>query len=117
MTEEKSWTTRLDVVLVLIAIVTLSLTVLIWISASPISREVVILVTTISLVIALVLVINVAILIVMRLQRRVSHLEGVIAERDTSEVTEDEPQVIVVTLTNTERRIINRLEENGGSMA
>ncbi|MGY5877233.1 MAG: MarR family transcriptional regulator [Candidatus Thorarchaeota archaeon] len=117
MTEEKSWSIRLDVVLVLVAIITLSLTVWIWISASPISRETVIVATTIALVIALVLVINVAILIVMRLQSRVSHLEGVIAERDTSDVIEDEPQVIVVTLTNTERRIINRLEENGGSMA
>jgi len=42
-------------------------------------------------------------------------LEGMMV---TSDATETPPEkVLVVTLTNTERRIINRLEENGGQMA
>jgi uncharacterized membrane protein len=81
----------------------------------PVAREIVFLATTIALVISLVLVLNVAVLVVIRLQRRVSHLEGMMV---TSDATETPPEkVLVVTLTNTERRIINRLEENGGQMA
>jgi len=86
----------------------------IWIIAMPVAREIVFLATTIALVISLVLIVNVAILVVIRLQRRVAHLEGLITE---NEVKESDPErVVVVTLTNTERRIINRLEENGGQM-
>ena len=80
----------------------------------PVAREIVFLATTIALVISLVLVLNVAILVVIRLQRRVSHLEGLMVRTNDQEPSPD--RIMVVTLTNTERRIINRLEENGGQM-
>jgi uncharacterized membrane protein len=105
------------VVLVLLSIIILSAALWIWIIALPISRETVILATTIALVISLILVLNAAILVVLRLQRRVSQLEDAIATTpETTELPSEEP-VVVVTLSNTERRIINRLEENDGLMA
>jgi len=69
------------------------------------------------LVISLILVLNAAILVVLRLQRRVSQLEDAIATKPEEAETPSEEQIVVVTLSNTERRIINRLEENGGLMA
>ncbi len=80
----------------------------------PIAREIVFLATTIALVISLVLIVNVAILVVIRLQKRVSHLEEMMTSNETK-VSSPE-KVVVVTLSNTERRIINRLEENEGQM-
>ncbi len=114
MTPARDRIGRLDLVLVIVSLVTLSMALWIWIIAMPVAREIVFLATTIALVISLVLIVNVAILVVIRLQRRVAHLEGLITE---NEVKESDPErVVVVTLTNTERRIINRLEENGGQM-
>ncbi|MFW9845660.1 MAG: helix-turn-helix transcriptional regulator [Candidatus Thorarchaeota archaeon] len=117
MSRADSFSKRVDVVLVLLSVGILSIALWIWIIALPISRETVILATTIALVISLILVLNAAILVVLRLQRRVSQLEDAIASRP--EVVEETPeeQVVVVTLTNTERRIINRLEDNDGFMA
>ena len=106
---------RLDIILVVISVVILVGALWIWISAMPVAREIVFLATTIALVISLVLVLNVAILVVLRLQRRVSDLEGMMVTPTTEEPTPK--KVLVVTLSNTERRIINRLEENGGHMA
>ncbi len=105
-----------DALLVVIAVVALSVALWIWIAAAPIEREVVFLATTIALVIALVLVVNVVILMIFRLQKRISHLEGEISQNDAPSQETPEEQVIVVTLTNTERRIINRLEENEGRL-
>ena len=109
------WSKRLDVILVVISVLILSVALWTWISAIPVAREIVFLATTIALVISLVLVLNVAILVVIRLQRRVSHLEDLMATTDAGEAPPE--KVLVVTLTNTERRILNRLEENGGQMA
>ena len=81
----------------------------------PVARDIVFLATTIALVISLVLVLNVAVLVVIRLQRRVSHLEGMMVTSNAQTPTPAE-KVLVVTLSNMERRIINRLEENGGQM-
>jgi DNA-binding HxlR family transcriptional regulator len=109
-------TKRIDIVLVAISVVILSVALWTWVSALPVAKETVFLATTIALVISLVLVLNVAVLVVIRLQRRVSHLEGIMV---TSAIREDPPteKILVVTLTNTERRIINRLEEHNGQMA
>jgi uncharacterized membrane protein len=104
------------VVLVLLSIIILSAALWIWIIALPISRETVILASTIALVISLILVLNAAILVVLRLQRRVSQLEDAMATKPEAAETPEEP-VVVVTLSNTERRVINRLEDNGGIMA
>ena len=103
--------------LVIITVITLSVAIWIWIVALPVAREVVILATTIALVISLVLVVNIAILMLVRLQRRVDHLEGVLSTKTEPQIEPPKPEVLVVTLTNTERRVINRLEESGGSMA
>jgi uncharacterized membrane protein len=107
---------QVDVLLVLIAVVALSVALWVWIAAAPIDREVVFLATTIALVIALVLVVNVVVLMMFRLQKRITHLEGEISQNDAPSQEPPEEQVIVVTLTNTERRIINRLEENEGRL-
>lgn len=108
---------RLDVALVLISIAILVAALWVWIAALPVEREVVVIATTIALVIALVLVLNVSILVIIRLQRRVSKLEDAITAKDEPEAEPIEETVIVVTLSNTERRIINRLEDNDGRMA
>ena len=81
----------------------------------PVAQETVFLAVTIALVISLILIVNVSVLVVLRLQKRVSTLEDLMT-RTQPEVKEPD-QVVVITLTNTERRIINRLEENGGEMA
>ena len=107
----------IDIVLVVITVVTLSIAIWIWIVAMPVSREVVVLATTIALIISLVLVLNIAILALVRLQHRVSHLEGALSIKTEAPIEPQPVEVIVVTLTNTERRIINRLEDNGGHMA
>ncbi len=107
---------QVDVLLVVIAVVALSVALWVWIAAAPIDREVVFLATTIALVIALVLVVNVVVLMMFRLQKRITHLEGEISQNDAPSQEPPEEQVIVVTLTNTERRIINRLEENEGRL-
>ncbi len=106
---------RIDIILVVISVVTLSIALWTWISAIPVAKEIVFLATTIALVISLVLILNVAVLVVIRLQRRVSHLEGIMMTSTAQDTSPD--KVLVVTLNNTERRIINRLEENGGQMA
>ena len=117
MSRAYSFGKRIDVALVLLSIIILSAALWLWIIALPISRETVILATTIALVISFILVLNAAILVVLRLQRRVSQLEDAIATRpEVVEPLAEEP-VVVVTLSNTERRIINRLEENDGFMA
>jgi uncharacterized membrane protein len=103
-------------VLVVISVITVVAAILTWIAAMPIAREVVFLATTIALIISLVLVVNVVVLFALRLQRRISHLEGVLAETDSPVEKDREDQVVVVTLTNRERRVLNRLEENGGRM-
>ncbi len=105
-----------DALLVVIAVAALSVGLWVWIAAAPIEREVVFLATTIALVIALVLVVNVVILMIFRLQKRISHLEGEISQNDAASQETPDEQVIVVTLTNTERRIINRLEESEGRL-
>lgn len=109
------WSKRIDVILVVISAVILLGALWVWISAMPIAREIVFLATTIALVISLVLILNVAILVVIRLQRRVSDLEGMMGNATERETPPE--KVLVVTLSNTERRVINRLEENGGHMA
>jgi len=115
MSRAGEWSKRIDIILVIISVVILFIALWTWVSAMPVAREIVFLATTIALVISLVLVLNVAVLVVIRLQRRVSHLEEMMVTSDTKDTPSD--KVLVVTLTNTERRIINRLEENGGQMA
>jgi DNA-binding MarR family transcriptional regulator len=114
MTRARDRVKRLDIILVIVSLVTLSFALLIWISAMDIAREIVFLAATIALVISLVLIINVAILVVIRLQRRVSHLEDMMTTAEPKSPPSE--KVVVVTLTNTERRVINRLEENEGQM-
>jgi DNA-binding MarR family transcriptional regulator len=115
MSRAGDWRKRIDIVLVVISVVILSAALWTWVSAMPIAKEIVFLATTIALVISLVLVLNVAVLVVIRLQRRVSHLEDMMVTSNAQEPALE--KVLVVTLTNTERRIINRLEENDGQMA
>lgn len=116
MPRDRDWRKRIDVILVILSIVTLFAALWTWITAMPVAKETVFLATTIALVISLVMIVNVSILVVLRLQKRVSHLEDLITSNTTKETPLDE-RVVVVTLTNTERRIINRLEENEGEMA
>jgi uncharacterized membrane protein len=115
MSRAIDWRKRIDVILVFLSVVTLSGALWVWITAMPVARETVFLATTIALVISLVLIANLSILIVLRLQKRVSHLEELVTGNATSEKPQE--RVVVVTLTNTERRIINRLEDNGGEIA
>ncbi len=113
MASKSSRISRLDILITAFSIVILIGAIWVWTAAASISREIVLLFTTVALIIALVLVVNVAVLILLRLQRRITDLESVL----NTDQPEDSPaQVVVVTLTNTERRIINRLEENGGSL-
>ncbi|RLI55790.1 MAG: hypothetical protein DRO87_02445 [Candidatus Thorarchaeota archaeon] len=114
MRRTQRWTSAIDIMLVVVSVASLFFAMLTWINAMQVAKEVVFLATTIALLVSLVLVVNVAVLVIMRLQRRVSDLETRVAS--SSETTPAESTVRVVTLTNTERRVINRLEENGGEM-
>ena len=114
MSSDEQPSNRLDAILVVSSITILISALWIWISALPIEIEVVTIATTIALVIALVLTVNASILVVLKLQHRVSSLEKVIAARDVAK--ESEPSVIVVTLSNMERRILNQLEAGDGQM-
>jgi DNA-binding MarR family transcriptional regulator len=116
MTAQKGRSSYVDVILVVASVLILSLSVWIWITALPIPRETVYLATTIGLVISLVLIVNVAILVVMRLQRRVTRLEGMLTTSVTDSNQSQSERVVVVTLSNVERRIMNRLEECGDQM-
>ena len=112
MARAGEWRKRFDIILVFLSIVTLSTALWIWITAMPVARETVFLATTIALVIALVLIVN---------PKNEQSVMGrpTLEELVTGSTTKESPQerVVVVTLTNTERRIINRLEDNGGEMA
>ncbi|MHA2034272.1 MAG: hypothetical protein ACTSX3_03155, partial [Candidatus Thorarchaeota archaeon] len=101
-TTQRVWA---DILIVAVSVIILSGSLWVWLAAAPISREAVFLATTIALIISLVLVVNVAILILLRLQRRISHLERTISSSSSGAQIPSE-QVIVVTLNNTERRII-----------
>ncbi|UCE10477.1 MAG: MarR family transcriptional regulator [Candidatus Thorarchaeota archaeon] len=117
MSTERHWGTRVDALLVAVAVFVLLGSVWIWLAAMPIAREVVILAATIALVVSLVLVVNVFVLILFRLQRRITDLEERMVIPDEEGESPAEDRVIVVTLTNVERRILNRLEESGGHMS
>lgn len=106
----------MDIALAAIAVSFLIAALWIWIIALPIEREVIFIATTIALVISLVLVVNVLVLLMLRLQRRISSLEEAMTKSEASAVAAQVDSVVVVTLTNTERRVINSLEQNGGSM-
>ncbi|TFG32811.1 MarR family transcriptional regulator [Candidatus Thorarchaeota archaeon] len=105
---------KIDIILIILSIGILSAALWTWVSALPVAKDIVFLATTIALVISLVLIVNMSVLVVLRLQKRVSDLEVLIAERNQNQ--EIPEPIVVVTLTNTERRIINRLEESGGQM-
>jgi uncharacterized membrane protein len=108
---------RLDIILVVVAVSVLGAALWLWLAALPIAREIVFIATTIALVISLVLIVNVLILVMFRLQKRLTQLEATIGKAAGSETASTQEPITVVTLTNVERRIINRLEENGGSMS
>ncbi|NWF95008.1 MAG: MarR family transcriptional regulator [Candidatus Thorarchaeota archaeon] len=110
------WISSIDVVLVVIAVAVFAASLLVWLIALPVPRETVFLATTIALVISLMLVVNVSVLVIFRLQRRVSDLEDSLRAGGTDKKPVAENPVIVVTLSNTERRVINSLEECGGRM-
>ena len=117
MNGERKRSSYVDIVLVIAAVLILSVSAWTWIAALPIARETVILATTIALIISLVLIVNVAVLVILRLQRRVTRLEGLVTTSEQASSDIGNERVIVVTLSNVERRIVNRLEENGGQMA
>jgi uncharacterized membrane protein len=116
MSRLEKWSNHVDVALVAVAILVLLGSVWVWLAALPIPRETIFLATTIALVISVILVINVAILVVLRLQRRVAHLEEMMKSDQEVEAAPRTETAVVVTLSNTERRIINQLEAAGGTM-
>ena len=116
MIQNNDWSKRIDIILIIIALIILSTAIGIWIIALPIAKEIVFIATSIALVISLVLIVNVAILVMFRMQKRIDRLELVLSESIAPGSVPSEEEVLVITLTNTERRIINRLEEHGGRM-
>ena len=110
------WSWHIDVALVIISVIVLLASVWVWLAALPIPRETIFLATTIALIISVILVINVAVLVVLRLQRRVAHLEEMMKIDQEVEYIPKAETAVVVTLSNTERRIINQLEAAGGTM-
>lgn len=116
MTQNNDWSKRIDIILIIVAAIILSTAIGIWIIAMPIAREIVFIATTIALIISLVLIVNVAILTLFRMQKRIDRLESVLTESVGPTDSSSEEEVLVITLSNIERRIINRLEEHGGKM-
>ncbi len=107
---------RTDVAILIVTIALLISSIWSWIVALPIPRETVFLATTIALIISLILVLNVTVLIVLRLQRRVSVLEESLRHSEPAAGAPEESEIVVITLSNTERRVVNSLEEAGGKM-
>lgn len=116
MTAKREKGVRTDAILIIVAVIVLAASVWVWMLATSIAKEVVFLATTIALVISLILVVNIVFLVLLRLQKRITDLEDKLSEKDEEPSVIPEERVIVVTLTNTERRVLNRLEENGGKM-
>ncbi len=109
---------RIDIILIIISVLVLFVSVWTWIVSSSIAREVVFLATTVSLVISLILIINVIVMVILRMQRRIADLEVRLSENNAQSKpnASAHDQIMIVTLNNTERRIINTLKENGGQM-
>ncbi len=105
-----------DIFLILLSFVVLFVSVWVWIISSSIPKEIVTFAATFSLIISLVLVISVIILIILRLQERIADLESKVSAPESPSATPAPESIVVVTLNNTERRIINRLAEHGGNL-
>jgi len=107
----------LDLLIVVFSLGVMIGSVLVWLSSTAVSREIVFLATTATLVVSMMLMVSVAVLVTLRLQRRVAHLEASLEPASNPSERAADGEVVIVTLTNVERRILNRLEENDGIMA
>lgn len=106
-----------DLLLFVLAIVVLGVAGWTWVIVFPFAQEIVFFAITFALIASLVLVFSAVVLVVMRLRSRVARLEQFVGHPSTIAESEVQAPVQVVTLSNVERRILNRLEEEGGSLA
>lgn len=100
-----------DLALVLLAIVVLAIAAWTWLAVFPIAQQVVLLAITSAVIASLALMVSALFLLVLRLRSRVARLEQYVAQPADSPGSARLSIAEVVTLTNVERRVINRLEE------
>jgi uncharacterized membrane protein len=105
-----------DVLLFVLAIVVLGIAGWTWIVVVPVAHEIVFFAITFALIASLVLMLSAVVLVVFSLRSRVKHLEQLVGQTTTTSNQVTQAPVQVVTLSNVERRILNRLEEEGGSL-
>ncbi|MFX1564335.1 MAG: helix-turn-helix transcriptional regulator [Promethearchaeota archaeon] len=117
MSSKRDFRLFTDLLLFGLAIVVLAIAGWTWIVVLPVAQEIVFLAITFALIVALVLVFSAVILVVMRLRSRVTRLEQLVSHPTASVGSGVKTPIQVVTLSNVERRILNRLEDEGGSLA
>jgi uncharacterized membrane protein len=104
--------TIVDLTLVVLAVVVLAVSAWTWLSVSPVAQQIVLVAITSAVVASVVLMVSALFLLVLRLRSRVARLEQYVAQPSTPSASPRLSIAEVITLTNVERRIINRLEES-----
>jgi uncharacterized membrane protein len=101
-----------DLALVVLAVIVLAIAAWTWLSVSPVAQQVVLFAITSAVVASVVLTVSALFLLVLRLRSRVARLERYVTQPSTASTSPRLSIAQVITLTNVERRIINRLEES-----
>ncbi|MFX1561855.1 MAG: helix-turn-helix transcriptional regulator [Promethearchaeota archaeon] len=105
-----------DILLFMLAIIVLGIAGWTWIVVVPVAHEIVFIAITFALIASLILMLSAVVLVVLSLRSRVKRLEHLVDQTATSPEPVSQAPVQVVTLSNVERRILNRLEEEGGAL-
>ena len=101
-----------DLALVILAVVVLAVAAWTWLSVFPVAQQIVLIAMTSAVIASLALMVSALFLLVLRLRGRVARLEQYVAQPSGSPIAARLSIAEVITLTNVERRIINRLEES-----
>ncbi len=106
----------IDLFFVGLALVILVLVGWTWITVFPLAQQFVLFVIGVTLVVSVLFLIGALLLVVVRLRARIVHLEDIMSQQRNDNALTSRTSVQVITLSNVERRILNRLEEEGGSV-
>lgn len=102
-----------DIILIIVSFVLLGVAILLWYSATVAGQNIMILITSITILLSVILIFDATLLIMNRLKARVERLEIVV---DPELQSQQEPQVRLVTLSNSERRVLNQLRSLDGPL-
>ncbi|MFX0097112.1 MAG: helix-turn-helix transcriptional regulator [Candidatus Hodarchaeota archaeon] len=97
---------NVDIILIIVSFVLLGAAILLWYSSIMAGQNIMVLITSITMLLSVILIFDAIMLIMNRLKARVERLEIVV---DPDLQSQQEPQVRLVTLSNSERRVLNQL--------